>query len=86
MESVASEHIGRGFHVGVLNARGVQVRRPGGDQERELAAKYRSWAQQLAHDYPYVSSVVESIALSYDRDAEREDSEAMVNKRLRGWA
>lgn len=86
MESVAAEHIGRGFHVGVINARGVHMRRPGGDQERELAAKYRSRAQHLAHDYPYVSSVVESIASSYDRDAEREDAEAMVNKRLRGWA
>jgi len=86
MESVAVEHIGRGFHVGVINARGVHMRGPGGDQERELAATYRNRAQQLAHDYPYVSSVVESIALSYDRDAEREDADAMVSKRLRGWA
>ncbi len=86
MESVASEHIGRGFHIGVINARGVHMRGPGGDQERELAARYRNQAQQLAHDYPYVSSVVESIARSYDRDAEREDADAMVNKRLRGWA
>lgn len=86
MESVASEHLGRGFHVGVRNARGVHARQPGGDQERELAAKYRAWAHQLAHDYPYVASVLEDIASSYDRDAEREDSEAMVNKRLRGWA
>jgi hypothetical protein len=37
MESVASEHIGRGFHVGVLNRRGAHVRRPGGDEERALA-------------------------------------------------
>jgi hypothetical protein len=86
MEYVASEHIGRGFHVGVRNARGVHMRRAGGEQERELAAKYRHWAQQLAHEYPYVSSVVESIALSYDRDAEREDADAIVNERLRGWA
>lgn len=61
------------------------MRGSGGDQERELAAKYRSWSHQLAHEYPYVSGVLESIASSYDRDAEREDSEAMVNMRLRGW-
>lgn len=85
MESVASEHIGRGFHVGAMNARGVHMRGPGGDQERELAAKYRSWSHELAHDYPYVSSVLEGIASSYNRDAEREDSEAIVNMRLRGW-
>jgi hypothetical protein len=40
MESVASEHIGRGFHVGVLNRRGAHVRRPGGDEERALAETY----------------------------------------------
>ncbi|HEX9727847.1 MAG TPA: hypothetical protein VGA37_05030 [Gemmatimonadales bacterium] len=62
------------------------MRRPGGDQERDLAAHYRSRAQQLVHDYPYVSRVVESIARSYDRDAEMWDSEAVVNKRLRGRA
>jgi hypothetical protein len=39
-------------------------------------------AQQLAFDYPYVGSVLEGIALSYDREAEWQDSEATVRKRL----
>ncbi len=83
MEAVASEHIGRGFHTGVYNSRGVHLRGEGGDQERELAVKYRKWAQETAPDYSFISSVLASLASSYERDAEREDSEARVNRRLR---
>ncbi len=82
MEAVASVQIGRGFHVGARNARGAHWRRAGGEQEREEAAKYRKWVQQLAIDYPFVSSVVERIASSYEHDAEYEDSRAAVDKRL----
>jgi len=82
MEAVASEHIAIGFRLGVINARGAHWRDEGGSQERELAAKYRNWAQQLAFDYPYVSRVIESIAVSYDREAEWHDSEANVRKRV----
>ncbi len=82
METVPAEHIARGFCIGVYNARGVHFRGEGGDQERELAAKYRAWARQLDFEFPYVSSVLERVAASYDHDAEREDSEANVRQRL----
>ena len=83
MEAVASKHVGRGFHIGVYNSRGVYCRGEGGDQERELAVKYKKWAQETAPDCSFVSSVLASLASSYERDAEREDSEARVNRRLR---
>ena len=54
----------------------------GGDQERELAAKYRSWAELLDFEFPYVSSVLERVAAGYDDDARREDSHADVRRRL----
>ena len=38
-------------------ARGVHWRGEGGDQERELAARYRNWAQKLGPEYPFVGSV-----------------------------
>ncbi|MCY3784330.1 MAG: HigA family addiction module antitoxin [Chloroflexi bacterium] len=82
METVSSEHIARGFHIGVNNARGVHWRGEGGDQEREIAAKYRSWAQLLDFEFPYVSSVLERIASGYDDDASREDSRADVRRRM----
>jgi hypothetical protein len=83
MEAIASPEIGRGFHIGVYNSRGVHSRGEGGKQERELAAKYRAWAERLHFDYPYVGGVLEGIAASYEREAWWHDSEANITKRLR---
>lgn len=84
MEAIGSEHIATGFAIGIYNARGAHWRSSeGGEQERAIAEQYRGWAKRRAIDYPYVSTVLESIAASYDRDAEWEDSEAKVRRRLR---
>ena len=82
MEANSSEHIARGFHIGVTNARGAVWRGEGGNQERELAAKYRGWAQQLDFDFPYVSSVLERVTAGYDYDAKWQDSRDNVRERL----
>ena len=84
LETIASQDVAAGFKMGVYNARGVHSRSldEGGKQERELSARYRGWAEQLAFDYPYVASILERIAKGYDRDAEQEDSEVLVMKRL----
>jgi hypothetical protein len=83
MEEIASAEIGRGFHITVRNSRGVHLRGEGGEQERELAAKYRAWAERLHFDYPFVGGILEGIAASYEREAGWQDSEAKVKKRLR---
>lgn len=83
MEKIASSEIERGFFIGVCNSRGAHWRGEGGEQERELAAKYRSWAERLHFDYPYVGGVLEGIAASYEREAMWEDSRSIVDKRLR---
>ena len=82
MERVASQQIGIGFNIGVRNGRGAHWRDEGGKQERELAATYRGWAELRAFDYPYVRNVLKSIADDYDREAERWDTEAKIEKRL----
>lgn len=82
MEEIASPEIGRGFLIGACNSRGVHWRGEGGQQERDLAAKYRAWAEQLHFDYPYVGGILEDIAVSYDRDASWQDSRATIAKRL----
>ena len=82
METVHSEHIAYGFHLGVRNARGVHMRGEGGDQERAIAAKYQRLARELDFEYPYVSSVLEGIASSYEKEAAEEDSAASVRRRL----
>ena len=83
MEGIASPEIGEGFHIGVYNSRGAHWRGEGGAQERELAAKYRAWAERLHFGYPYVGGVLEGIAASYEHDAGWQDSEAKITKRLR---
>ncbi|MFM0196305.1 HigA family addiction module antitoxin [Paraburkholderia strydomiana] len=82
MEGIASPQIGTGFQIGVYNARGVHSRGEGGGQERELAAKYRAWAERLHFAYPYVGRVLEGIAESYEREAGWHDAETKIGKRL----
>ena len=82
MEGIASPEISTGFEIGVRNSRGVHWRGEGGEQERELAAKYRALAERLHFDYPYVGGTLESIAASYEREAAWEDSRAKISKRL----
>ena len=82
MERIASPQIGIGVSIGVRNGRGLQWRGEGGAQERDLAAKYRSQAKQFAFDYPYVSRVLERIALDYEHEAEWHDGEATIEERL----
>ena len=84
LETIASRDVAAGFEMGVHNARGAHSRSldEGGKQERELSARYRAWAEQLSFEYPHVASILEGIAKGYDRDAEREDSEVLLMKRL----
>lgn len=84
LECMASEHVGRGFEVGTWNSRGVYSKAldEGGNQERDLAARYRSWAKKLAYEYPYVNGLLERIAAHYDSQAGREDTRADIRQRL----
>lgn len=82
IEWIAAEHVAQGFHVAERNSRGAVWRGKGGDQERELAVRYRGIAQSLAYSFPFVSAMIESIAASYDRQAQWEDTDAQVRSRL----
>ena len=84
MESVGSREVGSGFCVGISNGRGVTTREigEGGAQERELASQYRDWARQRGRDFPLVGSILEDIAVHYDREALRQDHDAEVDQRL----
>jgi hypothetical protein len=83
MEEIQSESIMRGAHNGVYNSRGVHFRPEGGDPERELAAGYRNWGQSLQFSHPYVAShLLEMLARTYEQEAEREDLEAGIRRRL----
>ncbi len=82
MEAIASPQISRGFYIGVRNSRGICWRGEGGKQERDLAARFRSWAEFLQFNYPYVGGILESIAESYEHEAGEQDSETKIRNRL----
>jgi len=82
LEECGTRDIAIGAQIGVYNSRGAHFRGEGGDQERALAQTYRNWSRTLAFEYPYVSNLLEGIADGYSRQAEREDSEAAVRRRL----
>ena len=84
MEDIQSEEISRGAHTGLYNARGVHWRGEGGAQERELAEKYRKWADALQFTHPFVSSsLLMSMVRTYEYEADQQDTEAGIRRRLR---
>lgn len=83
IEHIQSEKMVEGAHIGVFNMRGVHFRGEGGAQERELAEKYRGWSEALRISHPFVSSrLLLGLATGYERDADREDIDAGVRRRL----
>jgi addiction module HigA family antidote len=84
MDEVQSEPLMQGAQTGVYNSRGPHWRGEGGDQERELAEKYRQWGKALQVSHPFVASkLLMALANTYDREASREDTEAGIRRRLR---
>lgn len=72
------EDIRRGFSTGVHNSRGVTSRMPydGGDQEREIANKFRTFAAGWGDQKPNLAAMIEDIAKSFEHDARRHDDDA----------
>jgi addiction module HigA family antidote len=84
MEDVHSKKMMQGVHTGLYNSRGVIWRGEGGDQERALAEKYRTWANALRYSHPFVASeLLMKMVKTYEHEASREDTEAGIRRRLR---
>lgn len=84
IEDIQSVDMARGMCIGRYNARGAHWRGEGGGQERALADEYRTWAEALEHTHPFVSSsLLMGLVKTYEAEAEREDTEATIQRRLR---
>lgn len=83
LERINSRDIARGIRTGLYNLRGFHARGPGGDQEKNIAAKYRRWTASLEFSHPYVAAILRSMAESYDDDGRYHDTEAKIERRLR---
>jgi hypothetical protein len=73
IERVGSTALDNGFAVGAHNSRGVVMRGRGGDQERELAAKFRSDADLIRSTWPRVALILRGIAEHYEREGREWD-------------
>jgi hypothetical protein len=84
LEDLQSEKISDGAHTGLYNARGLHGRGEGGSHERELADKYRKWAQALQYSHPFVAStLLMGIVRTDEHEAGGQDTEAGIRRRLR---
>ncbi|WP_156913418.1 hypothetical protein [Mesorhizobium sp. WSM3224] len=70
------------FQTGVFNKRGVTTRSPydGGEQERELAAKFQRHAERWQIEFPLAAKALADIAESYRSDGLRNDRDAESSK------
>ena len=78
-----SSDMERGITIGRSNLRGAVWRGEGGAQERELADQYEGWAKACEYDHPRMAAVLREMADEYNREAEWQDSEAMIRRRMR---
>ncbi|QDP18694.1 hypothetical protein [Sphingomonas xanthus] len=83
LEQVANEDLGRGLQIAKRNSRGAHWRGEGGAQERAIAAKYAGWAKAMEYTHPRVAAILHELELSYLHEAEWEDNEAKIMRRMR---
>lgn len=81
IETIGSPSMETGIHIGVINGRGITTRGPydGGEQERNIADRYKHWAQQAAGEWPRTSRILRRLAEEYEREASRHDTEAQTS-------
>ncbi|MBL6080774.1 hypothetical protein JMJ56_22415 [Belnapia sp. T18] len=77
IEEAVSDDLETGIRIERFNMRGVHLRGlyDGGDQERQLAAAYRGWADACTA-WPRTSAMLASVAADWLEDAKREDVRA----------
>lgn len=83
IEKVYSPSLHDGIENGLISSRGVVWRGAGGNQERELAAQYQKWADAVEYTHPRLASILQDVVKFYLDQAEWEDTEATLQKRLR---
>jgi hypothetical protein len=78
LERYKGKHLGLGFRIGKRNLRGVTFRGvfEGGEQERDVAAKFQQDANKITARWPFTGGLLQSLAKDYEHDARSEDQDA----------
>ena len=81
LEDIDTDEVFEGFSVGIYNKRGMVSKslREGGVQERDLAEKYRAFADASKIEWPRTAKALRDIAMGYDEEARREDERASLD-------
>ncbi len=82
LEEFPSQDLADGMSMALYNSRGATWRGEGGQQERDLAKKYRDWVKLVAFQWPFTAKLLERIASSYDHEATWHDNDDSVRRRL----
>lgn len=84
IEDLRNDRIDAGFQRRIFNNRGATMRSldAGGQQEWELAQKYRSQAAEMRPRWRRLARIFDGLADTYEADARRED--AAAERRRRG--
>lgn len=80
VEELKSDSVDEYIRIRIFNSRGVTVRgfAEGGDQERSLAALFRSYRDKVKFTYPRLAKIFSKLMNEYERDANREDCVAQL--------
>ncbi len=66
-----AEEMRRGFYLEIFNSRGVHWVDPEGKPEKELAAKYRRYAEETENlGYQYFANILRTVADHYEKEAQ----------------
>lgn len=83
LERLESEDISQSITTALYNARGAHFRGEGGDQERDIAAKYRKWMAALEFSHPFVATtIMKAMVKTYEEEGKFHDTQASVRRRL----
>lgn len=82
IERLQSDDVELGLSIAIRSQRGVTSRAPsdGGDQERDLADKYRQTSSRLSTS-PRTKAIFEGLASGYEEEAAWHDRQAEANRR-----
>lgn len=80
IEPMATDHLRRGFLLGVFNRRGVHCRTNDGQQERTIAEWFDGHARAVQITHPQTASLLAQLAEDYRRDGRREDLQGRLSE------
>jgi len=82
VEEVKSAELDKGFIIGIFNKRGIVSKSlgEGGGQERELAAKFKTYAEAYQDRYPRTAAALMHISGEYTKEAKVEDARVEAEK------